>query len=198
MKSTIWYLLGWVNWYFVPSLVIKNRGKRSGLRRLPVSYSWKYVKFYIMDWSIGHLHDGVILLLWPECFSFFLSYLNFVIPVMCTKQKPLFAQESKTLKDSGRSSKMMSSCKWPIIGWCWVSYQKLGRTGRVSWRPKAEADNTFRDLILHIVQKSNNGVLFSQNISNFKACVPRSTLKVPISIGLLFGKYTIAKGCLHY
>ena len=31
--------------------------------------------------SIGHLHDGVILLLRLESFSFFLSYLNFVIPV---------------------------------------------------------------------------------------------------------------------
>ena len=30
---------------------------------------------------IGHLHDGVILLLRPESFPFFLSYLNFVIPV---------------------------------------------------------------------------------------------------------------------
>ena len=30
---------------------------------------------------IGHLHNGVILLLRPESFSFFLSYLNFVIPV---------------------------------------------------------------------------------------------------------------------
>ena len=29
----------------------------------------------------GHLHDGVILLLRPESFSFFLSYLNSVIPV---------------------------------------------------------------------------------------------------------------------
>ena len=28
-----------------------------------------------------HLHDGVILLLRPESCSFFLSYLNFVIPV---------------------------------------------------------------------------------------------------------------------
>ena len=30
---------------------------------------------------LGHLHDGVILLQRPESFSFFLSYLNFVIPV---------------------------------------------------------------------------------------------------------------------
>ena len=33
--------------------------------------------FYL---RIGHLHDGVILLLWPESFLFFLSYSNFVIP----------------------------------------------------------------------------------------------------------------------
>ena len=31
--------------------------------------------------TIGHMHDDVILLLRPESFSFFLSYLNFVIPV---------------------------------------------------------------------------------------------------------------------
>ena len=29
---------------------------------------------------IGHLHDGVTLLVRPESFTFFLSYLNFVIP----------------------------------------------------------------------------------------------------------------------
>ena len=62
-----------------------------------------------------HLHDGVILLLRPESFTFFLSYLNLVIPARFTKQKHLFAQESKTLKDSCRSSKMTPSCIWPII-----------------------------------------------------------------------------------
>ena len=62
-----------------------------------------------------HLHDGVILLLRPESFTFFLSYLNLVIPVRFTKHKHLFAQESKTLKDSCRSSKMTPSCKWSII-----------------------------------------------------------------------------------
>ena len=30
--------------------------------------------------QIGHLHDDVILLLRPECFSLFLSYLNFRNP----------------------------------------------------------------------------------------------------------------------
>ena len=64
--------------------------------------------------SIGHLHDGVILLLRPESFSFFLSYSNLVIPARFQWRKPKFAQESKPLKDSGRSSKMTSSCKWPI------------------------------------------------------------------------------------
>ena len=62
-----------------------------------------------------HLHDVVILLLRPESFTFFLSYLNLVIPARFTKQKHLFAQESKTLKDSCRSSNMTRSCKWPII-----------------------------------------------------------------------------------
>ena len=37
---------------------------------------------------MGHLHDGVILLLGPEPFSFFFSYLNLVIPARCKWQKP--------------------------------------------------------------------------------------------------------------
>ena len=48
-------------------------------------------------------------------FSFFLWYSNLVIPVRFQWQKPKFAQERKPLKDFGRSSKMTSSCKWPII-----------------------------------------------------------------------------------
>ena len=62
-----------------------------------------------MNPKIGHLHDGVILLLRPESFSFFLSYLNFVIT------KALICTKKQTLKDSGSSSEMMSSCKWPIV-----------------------------------------------------------------------------------
>ena len=50
----------------------------------------------------------------PFRFSF-----NFVNPseqVRFEEKKPQFAQERKTLKDSGCShgGKMMSSCKWPI------------------------------------------------------------------------------------
>ena len=65
--------------------------------------------------QIGHLHDGVILLLGAESCTFFLSYSNLVIPARFKKQKHLFAQESKTLKDSGRSSKMPPSCKWSLL-----------------------------------------------------------------------------------
>ena len=68
--------------------------------------SQTFIKQYVLRiLAIGHLHDGVILLLLPESFSFFLSYLNLVIPVRVKQQKSQFAQESKTLKDSGRSSK---------------------------------------------------------------------------------------------
>ena len=56
------------------------------------------------DWLleiIGHLNNGVILLLQPESFSLLFSYLNLVVPVRIKEQKPQFAQESKTLKKSG-------------------------------------------------------------------------------------------------
>ena len=63
---------------------------------------------------MGHLHDEVLLLLRPEFTSFFLSYLNLEVPVRFKYQKPKFTQESNTLKDSGRNSKMTLSVKWPI------------------------------------------------------------------------------------
>ena len=52
--------------------------------------------FYWDGLVIGHLHDGVSLLLRIEFFSFFLSHLNLVIPgrfntkaIICTrKEKP--------------------------------------------------------------------------------------------------------------
>ena len=37
--------------------------------------------------ELGHLHDGVILLLRPESLSFFLLYLNLVIPARLKQQK---------------------------------------------------------------------------------------------------------------
>ena len=39
-------------------------------------------------------------------FRIVFNILNFVLPVRFKQQKPLFVQESKTLKDSARRSKM--------------------------------------------------------------------------------------------
>ena len=39
---------------------------------------------YFCICAAGHLHDGVVLLLRPESFSFFLSYLNFVMTLKFT------------------------------------------------------------------------------------------------------------------
>ena len=65
--------------------------------------------------AIGHhLHDGVILLLRPESFSFFRSSLNLVIPERFKEITALICTRKQNLKDSGRSNKMTSSCKWPI------------------------------------------------------------------------------------
>ena len=44
-------------------------------------------KRVLMGFPIDHLHNGVILLLRPESFSFFFSYLNFVIPARFKWQK---------------------------------------------------------------------------------------------------------------
>ena len=52
-----------------------------------------------------------IVLLRPESFSLFFSYLNLVISVRL--RRPFFARESSTLNDSSRSIKIMLSCKWP-------------------------------------------------------------------------------------
>ena len=54
-------------------------GKNVDLLAASNQSEWQY--------AIGHLHDGVILLPRLESFSFFLSYLNFVIPVWFKEQK---------------------------------------------------------------------------------------------------------------
>ena len=47
---------------------------------IPITLVWKVIKDVL--YAVGHWNDGLILLLRPESFSFsfFLSYLNFVIP----------------------------------------------------------------------------------------------------------------------
>ena len=93
-------------------VLLENRNRCFILEDTSQTFMEQYVLSIL---TIGHLHDGVILLLRPESFSFFLSNLNLVIPVRVKQQKSQFAQESKTLKDSGHSSKMTSSCKCPIL-----------------------------------------------------------------------------------
>ena len=71
------------------------------LRLYPIILAWdrsRDPELHRTCWTTrGHLHDGVILLVRPECFSFFLSYLNFGNPgevwitkaLICTrKQNP--------------------------------------------------------------------------------------------------------------
>ena len=66
---------------------------------------------------IGHLHDGVILLLQPESFRVLLSCANegfcYLILAGITK----FKNERKNVRDSGPSSKMTPLCKWPTALW---------------------------------------------------------------------------------
>ena len=63
--------------------------------------------------SIGHLHDDVILLLRPESFRGLLSCANLGFRHWNLAGITKFEYERKNEKDSGRSSKMTSSCKWP-------------------------------------------------------------------------------------
>ena len=63
--------------------------------------------------SIVHLHDDVILLLRPESFRVLLSCANLGFRHWNLAGITKFEYERKNEKDSGRSGKMTSSCKWP-------------------------------------------------------------------------------------
>ena len=63
---------------------------------------------------IGHLHDEVILLLRPESFRGLLSCANLGFCHLNLTGITKFEYERKNKKNSGHSSKMMPSCKWPI------------------------------------------------------------------------------------
>ena len=73
-------------------------------------------EFFKADLSTNttHLHDGVILLLRPQSFSYFpfmFFFLNLVIPA---RLKALICTRKRNPEDSGRSSKMASSWQWPF------------------------------------------------------------------------------------
>ena len=71
---------------------------------------------------IGHLHDGVILLLRPESFGSFLSCENYRLCYLNLAGITKFKCERKNEKNSGRSSKMTPSSKWPIRIFLYLSY----------------------------------------------------------------------------
>ena len=60
------------------------------------------------------MHDDVILLLRPESFRVLLSCANRDFCCLTLTGITKFKYERKNEKDSGRSSKMTPSCKWPI------------------------------------------------------------------------------------
>ena len=83
-----------------------------------IQYIWlthdlHHVNVYFM--ITGHLHDGVILLLRPESCGFFLSYANYRLCYLNLTGITTFKCEWKNEKNSGHSSKMTPSCKWPIV-----------------------------------------------------------------------------------
>ena len=71
---------------------------------------------------IGHLHDGLILLLRPESFGSFLSCENYRLCYLNLPGITKFKCERKNEKNSGHSSKMTPSCKWPIRIFLYLSY----------------------------------------------------------------------------
>ena len=70
------------------------------------------------DWegcsSKGYLHNGVILLQIPECFSVLLSFAIRAFVVLNLAGITKFKYERKNKMGSG-SSEMTASCKWPIL-----------------------------------------------------------------------------------
>ena len=64
--------------------------------------------------TIGHLHDDIILLLRPESFRRLLSCANLGFCHWNLTGITKFERERKNEEDSGRSSKMTPSCRWPI------------------------------------------------------------------------------------
>ena len=64
--------------------------------------------------EIGHLYDDIILLLRPESFRVLLSCANYGFCYSNLTGIRKFKYERKNEKDSGRSSKITPSCKWPI------------------------------------------------------------------------------------
>ena len=74
-----------INWLFVNIPLGKASSYKLTVKLMFRSHDPRSMKLEYLE--LGHLHDGVILLLWPESLSFFLLYLNLVIPARFKQQK---------------------------------------------------------------------------------------------------------------
>ena len=74
-----------INWLFVNFPLGKASSYKLTVKVMFRSHDPRRVK--LEYFQLGHLHDGVILLLRPESLSFFLLYLNLVIPARFKQQK---------------------------------------------------------------------------------------------------------------
>ena len=75
---------------------------------------WRISWITAINRANRQLHDGVILLLWPESFRVLLSCANEGFCYLNLTGATKFKYEREKEKNSGRSSKMTPSCKWPI------------------------------------------------------------------------------------
>ena len=74
-----------INWLFVNFPLGKASSYKLTVKVMFRSHDPRRMKLEYLEW--GHLHNGVILLLRPESLSFFLLYLNLVIPARFKQQK---------------------------------------------------------------------------------------------------------------
>ena len=69
----------------------------------------------LFSWGIDHFHDGVISLLRPEFIAILYYYENFGYCCFMLSGITGFEYERENAVNSGLSSKMTPSCKWPIV-----------------------------------------------------------------------------------
>ena len=82
----------------------------------------------------GHLHDGVILLLRPECFLVFLLYTNFVIPVWFRTKTLIYTRKQRSWRILFVVVKWSHRDEWPIgISFCLFFTFRLSDRSLKSW-----------------------------------------------------------------
>ena len=115
------------------SLFCSRERKRSPGKEEEEPPEWRFEQFLN---PMICLHDGVILLLRPESFGFFLSCANYRLCYLNLAGITKFKCERKNEKNSGRSSKMTPSY---IVQMAYTShfFENLHKNGLVRNRPCA-------------------------------------------------------------